>query len=494
MSHDEAFFEDLVEDSAMALPLALALSTHRVLKLVYKSVEWRTGSSSQGILGARAYIRGGLLSLAAFGWNGPQEEEAAAGGGTLLGKLTLVGWIKVKGVFSESFGMRMRGSGSWLALLALLVLSSSSSRLVRADVDDDDASYSSWLDEMDKTSSSEDKQPGKYNTNHDGPPADKTERQNLEVTGGVDAGAAAASAIKTIVVAKDGSGHFTTVQAAVNSIPKSNKQRIIISIKAGIYREKVKVDKPWVTFQGAGPRLTEIQWGDMASTKGPDGNELKTFGSASVAVNGDHFTARDISFRNTAPPPPGGAVGRQAVALRISGDFGAFFNVNFYGAQDTLYDHKGRHYFYRCYIEGSIDFIFGNGRSFYMQCRLHSIANPSGSLTAQKRATTTEETGFSFVKCVVTGSGSIYLGRAWGPASRVVFSLTYFDNIILPQGWFDWADPNRQKTVFYGEYKCFGPGANRDKRVSWSRLLTPKQAKPFLHTGFINGELWLTST
>ncbi|KAH7428010.1 hypothetical protein KP509_10G071200 [Ceratopteris richardii] len=349
---------------------------------------------------------------------------------------------------------------------------------------DEDGPSDSWLDEMEKTSSREDVQPPQFNTNHD------PGRRNLEIDTGADA---ASSNPTTIIVAKDGSGHFKTVQAAVNSIPKSNKKRIIISIKAGIYKEKVKVDKPWVTFQGAGPRLTEIIWGDMASTKGPDGKELGTFNSASVAINGDHFTARDITFRNTAPPPPGGAVGRQAVALRISGDMAAFFNVNFYGAQDTLYDHKGRHYFYRCYIEGSIDFIFGNGRSFYVQSRLHSIANPSGSLTAQKRQTTSENTGFSFVKCVVTGSGSIYLGRAWGPASRVVYSFTYFDDIIRPEGWFDWGDKSRQKTVFYAEYKCSGPGANRDGRVSWSRVLSDKQAKPFLHTGFINGEQWLTS-
>ena len=77
------------------------------------------------------------------------------------------------------------------------------------------------------------------------------------------------------------------------------------------------------------------------------------------------INVQNMYSQNTAPAPPGGAVGKQAVALRISGDYAAFFNVNFYGAQDTLYDHKGRHYFYRCYIEGSIDFIFGNGRSFY---------------------------------------------------------------------------------------------------------------------------------
>ncbi|KAH7424395.1 hypothetical protein KP509_11G006600 [Ceratopteris richardii] len=351
--------------------------------------------------------------------------------------------------------------------------------------DDDGAGNDDWLDRMAKSSSHEEVQPGRFNTKHD------AGRMDLEVD--VGSSAASGQSAKTIIVAKDGSGHFKTVQAAVDSIPKSNSQRVIIAIKAGIYKEKVTLNVPWVTFQGAGPRLTEIQWGDMASTKGPDGKELGTYRSASVAINGDHFTAKDISFRNTAPPPPGGAVGRQAVALRISGDMAAFLNVNFYGAQDTLYDHKGRHYFYKCLIEGSIDFIFGNGRSLYLECRLHSIASPSGSLTAQKRLTTNEDTGFSFVRCVVTGSGSIYLGRAWGPASRVVFSFTYFDNIILPQGWFDWADPARQKTVFYGEYECYGPGANRKGRVSWSRLLTAEQAKPFVHTGFINGESWLNS-
>ena len=79
------------------------------------------------------------------------------------------------------------------------------------------------------------------------------------------------------------------------------------------------------------------------------------------------------------------------------------------------------------------------------QCRIHSIATPNGSLTAQKRESTSENTGFSFVRCVVTGSGNIYLGRAWGRASRVVYAYTYFDNIILPQGWFNWGDPSREQ-------------------------------------------------
>ena len=60
-----------------------------------------------------------------------------------------------------------------------------------------------------------------------------------------------------------------------------------------------------------------------------------------------------------------------------------------------------------------------------------------------------DDTGFSFVKCKVTGSGALYLGRAWGPFSRVVFAYTYMDNIILPTGWYNWGDPNREMYVFF---------------------------------------------
>jgi pectin methylesterase-like acyl-CoA thioesterase len=63
--------------------------------------------------------------------------------------------------------------------------------------------------------------------------------------------------------------------------------------------------------------------------------------------------------------PKPGATGKQAVALRVSADNAAFVGCKFLGAQDTLYDHSGRHYYKECYIEGSVDFIFGNALSLY---------------------------------------------------------------------------------------------------------------------------------
>ena len=69
--------------------------------------------------------------------------------------------------------------------------------------------------------------------------------------------------------------------------------------------------------------------------------------------------------KNTNPAPPTDVAGKQAVALRVKGDQSAFVNCGFYGYQDTLHADVGRHYFKNCFIEGSVDFIFGNGRSLF---------------------------------------------------------------------------------------------------------------------------------
>ncbi|XP_057834828.1 probable pectinesterase 53 [Cryptomeria japonica] len=292
---------------------------------------------------------------------------------------------------------------------------------------------------------------------------------------------------------RPGVGDYSSVQDAVDSLPLFNILRVVIKINAGTYKEKVNVvaSKAFVTFEGAGADKTVIEWGDNAATPGPDGRPLGTFASASVAINSPYFIAKNITFKNTTPCPLSGAPAKQAVAFRISADTAAFLGCKFLSWQDTLYDHLGRHYFKDCYIEGSVDFIFGNGLSLYEGCHLHAISNALGALTAQKRSSLLEETGFSFVKCKVTGSGVLYLGRAWGTFSRVVFAYTYMDKIIVPKGWYDWGDRTRDLTVFYGQYKCSGGGASFAGRVSWSRELTDDEAKPFIALSFIDGEEWI---
>ncbi|MCO5552883.1 hypothetical protein L7F22_006402 [Adiantum nelumboides] len=269
-----------------------------------------------------------------------------------------------------------------------------------------------------------------------------------------------------------GLGDFQSVQAAIDSVPKNNVQRTVIQIAAGVYKEKVKIPKTkgFLTIVGAGMNSTTITWNDTAKSS------TTTFKSATFAVMAPGFVARNIAFENTAPSPQPGAEGAQAVAFQISGDHSALYSCAFLGAQDTLYDHKGRHFFKDCWIQGSIDFIFGDG-----------------SLTAQKRKSATEDTGFSFLNCSITGRGVVLLGRAWGAYSRVVFLHSHIDTTIMPGGWNDWGIPSREKTSFYGEYKCWGRGASVHNRVAWAHQLTDSQAGPFMSTSFIDGQSWIAS-
>ncbi|XP_022728870.1 putative pectinesterase 63 [Durio zibethinus] len=294
--------------------------------------------------------------------------------------------------------------------------------------------------------------------------------------------------VKVIKVKKNGSGDFDTVTAAVDSIPLENMKRLVVWIGGGEYFEKITINrtKNFVTFYGDPMDMPKIVFNGTAADFG-------TVNSATVAVESDYFMAVNIAFVNSAPMADGQKVGAQAVAMRISGDKAAFYNCKFIGFQDTLCDDKGMHFFKDCYIEGTVDFIFGNGKSLYLNTTIQSVAKNLGVITAQAREKVGDDSGFTFLYCNITGGGNstTYLGRAWKQRPRVIFAFTYMGTVINSKGWSTDKHPERNQTVYYGEYKCKGPGASSSGRVGFAKILSELEAKPFMSLTYIRGSNWL---
>ncbi len=279
------------------------------------------------------------------------------------------------------------------------------------------------------------------------------------------------------VVAQDGSGNFKTVQEAINAVPDFRKTPTRILIKKGVYKEKLVLagSKQLVTLIGEDVNKTILTYDDFAQKKNSFGEEKGTSGSSSFYIYGDGFTAEDITFENSSGP-----VG-QAVAVWVAGDMSAFRNCRFLGFQDTLYTYGrgSRQYYRNCYIEGTVDFIFGSSTAVFDECEI--FAKNDGYLTAASTPDTTKY-GYVFLNCKVRGDASkssFYLGRPWRPYAKTVFIKSDLGNMIKPEGWDHWGRESNKQTAYYAEYKNTGKGYQPKKRVDWSHQLSDEEAKEY---------------
>ncbi|KAE9446013.1 hypothetical protein C3L33_22047, partial [Rhododendron williamsianum] len=260
-------------------------------------------------------------------------------------------------------------------------------------------------------------------------------------------------------------------------------------------REKVDIpaSMAYVTLEGEGAEKTIIEWDDTADRKGKNGKPLGTYASATVALTLLTSLPRTLPSSTAAAI---GGTGKASGGATYLGRHGSIYRLRVYrGTRHSLRSH-GQALLQKLLHSGLSGFHIRK-RSFAVRRLSFACKNQQfWSLDSPERGSFLEETGFSFVRCKVTGSGALYLGRAWGSFSRVVFAYTYMDKIITPKGWWNWGDKNREMTVFYGQFKCWGAGAEYGGRVSWSRELTRQEANHLSHltslmatTGFLISEI-----
>lgn len=287
------------------------------------------------------------------------------------------------------------------------------------------------------------------------------------------------------IVAQDGTGNFKTVQEAINAVPDFRKKTTFIFIKNGVYKEKLNLSssKQMITIIGENVDQTILTFDDWAQKKNTFGEEKGTSGSSSFYIYGPQFTAQNLTFQNTAGP-----VG-QAVALFVAGDLAKFVNCKIIGFQDTLYayGHGSRQYYYKCYIEGTVDFIFGSATAVFEECEV--FCKKAGYITASSSPDTSNY-GFVFINSKIKGDApkhSFYLGRPWRPYAKTVLINCYLGDMIKPQGWDNWGKNSNELTAFYAEYQSTGPGANSNVRVPWAKQLSDTILQNYTLTKILNG-------
>ena len=274
----------------------------------------------------------------------------------------------------------------------------------------------------------------------------------------------------TIVVSRDGTGNFRTLQEAIESARAFMDYTVTIYVKNGVYKEKVIVPS-WVEnidIIGEDRDKTIITYDDHANI-----NKMGTFRTYTVKVEGSDITFKNLTIENNA------AQLGQAVALHTEGDRLKFINCRILGNQDTIYTGAKftRLYFKDCYIDGTTDFIFGSSTALFEDCIIHSKRN--SYVTA---ASTPKEAkyGYVFKHCKLTaepGVDKVYLGRPWRPYAYTLFIECELGKHIVPAGWHNWGKQSNEETARYMEYKNTGEGANVSERVAWSKQLTKKEAE-----------------
>lgn len=297
--------------------------------------------------------------------------------------------------------------------------------------------------------------------------------------------------------AVEGIKTFSTVGAAINSVPADNKTLVNIYIKSGIYKEKLVIDRPFIKLIGDSAEDTKITFDDASGTPRRDDNSKTygTTGSASVTIKADDFEAQNITFENSFDEVASTYKDKQAVAVKSEGDRMVFRNCRFIGNQDTLYPNKGTQYYENCYIEGDVDFIFGGAQAVFEKCDIFSYNRntpPNNGYVTAASTLISNKYGYLFENCRLlsdAAKGSVQLGRPWPAGGNkdcigaVVYKNCYMGEHISETGWVDMSGLKASDARLY-EYGSTGPGAIESPT---RRVLSDAEAEEYTLEKVLNG-------
>ncbi|KAH8553246.1 pectin lyase fold/virulence factor [Umbelopsis sp. PMI_123] len=308
---------------------------------------------------------------------------------------------------------------------------------------------------------------------------------------------------------------YKTISSALAALP-SDSTTWTVAVAAGTYNERITISRSNTILQplvpvGAGAENTVfIEYSAGHDTQSTSGSDVD---SSVVIITGTNVKLYHITIANTFPQTRNYA----NLALTIEAAEASFYYVKLYGFQDTLLINRGgTSYFKHCYVEGSVDFIWGYGIGYFDSCTIAS--NAAASITAHNRDSSSAAGGFYFDYCSIIATipsgplastantslsfsstsqfaSSCYLGRPWNQYARVVYMNSALGSHIKPAGWSIWStsSPNTDGVTF-AEYANTGAGKWNSARASFATNLTSAQAVQYGFFEIFPGATWIDTT
>ncbi|MCK9208348.1 MAG: pectinesterase family protein [Salinivirgaceae bacterium] len=284
-----------------------------------------------------------------------------------------------------------------------------------------------------------------------------------------------------IQVAKDGSGDFTTIQRAIESLPMYCYERVVIFVKKGVYNEKIRIDRDYITLVGESRENTRIEYNQLRDdwNKNPD-----AIGPAVVNIFADDVILKNLTIENTQPE-----VVPHAFAIYGTGTRTILKNCTVTskgGDTVSLWNYKqGMYYHDSCYFEGAVDFVCPRGWCYISNSTFFEHKNTAAVWHA---APVNPNQKMVLYNCDFQGADSFYLARHHYDAQF------YFIDCRFPalmrnksiEHVFDQEHPEKNRPYLYGDryyfYHCSRSAGNyawfADNTQIWPKNTTPQTVTP----------------